>query len=121
MKSDRIKIALAEKYTSKEVILASDLIVGMNTVLLIEACYMGYLAISIQPDLIIDDPLPTNKMGYTIPIYNYDEIKPIIETYLLDENKRSDHERFLSENLLQNHATKNVTKIIYEMLYQEGV
>lgn len=87
--SERISIRVSMEGESREYAMASDLVVGMNSVLLVEACYLGCLVVSLQPGLEKADALPTNAWGVSRGVYRLEEVRPAIETMLLDEKERS--------------------------------
>jgi len=68
--------------------MSADLVVGMNSVLLLEACHLGCIVVSVQPGLIGDDSLPTNKMGASHAVYKADLIRKSLEECLLNSVTR---------------------------------
>ncbi len=96
--------------------MAADLVIGMNTILLMEACYLGCITVSIQPGLRLPDPLPTNLWGISRAVYNEGEIKPVVEQMLLDDQVRASAQARLSYLRPDNDATRRVTDLVYQML-----
>jgi hypothetical protein len=72
-----------------DTVLASDLVVGMNSMLLVEACILGRPVLSVQPEIKIKDPLPTNAQGRSRPVYRWDEVEASLELLLFDDLTRS--------------------------------
>lgn len=68
---------------------ASDLVVGMNTILLVEACILGIPALSFQPGLRIVDPLPTNRHGWTAAVRDKAGLAPTLDAELFDPVARA--------------------------------
>lgn len=58
-----------------EAALAADLVVGMNSVYLVEACRLGRPAVSYQPGLIGRDTLPTNESGESFAAYRREDLR----------------------------------------------
>jgi len=91
--------------------MAADLVVGMNTELLVEACYLGCITLSLQPGLRHPDRLPTNRLGFSRAVYQENEIKPALLELLLNEKSR--------DAVLKSAV--NVARLIYEMInYSPG-
>jgi hypothetical protein len=85
----KIQIIVSTSGRSRDVIQAADLVCGMTTALLMEACYLGCIVVSIQPGLLQSDILPSNRLGYSTPIYKEEDIIPVLQTLLLDERLRN--------------------------------
>lgn len=64
------------------VAMAADLVTGMTTVLLVEACLAGCIVASLQPGLRGGDPLPTNRLGASKAIYSEAVLETVIEELL---------------------------------------
>lgn len=69
--------------------LAADLVVGMTTVMLVEACLLGCVVLSLQPGLRIPDPLPTTRFGASAAVYTEGEIEAAVERLLFDPEARA--------------------------------
>ena len=92
-----------------ELLMAADLVIGMNTELLVEACYLGCQVLSIQPDLIGEDVLPTNRIGASNVIYQQHLIKPTLAKMVNGE--------WTPKTIVdQEPATPKVMGLIYEMM-----
>jgi predicted glycosyltransferase len=115
-RSDFIPISIVHQGTARSQVMAADLVIGMNTELLVEACYLGCIAVSLQPGLRHPDRLPTNRLGFSRAVYDPKEIKPVIHELLLDEKIRDQMKSKVKEFRLAGKATGNVARIIYEML-----
>lgn len=102
----------------REVAMAADLVVGMNTVLLFECCLLGCITVSLQPGLIGKDVLPSNHTGWSWPVYNAAQIEPTLERMLFDSNARADAAARLSAITLPSDATRNVVELILRTLRQ---
>lgn len=86
--SDVIKIIVSAKGNNLEYVMAADLLLGMTTVLLVEACYLQCMVLSLQPGLKQPDTLPSNAWGASIAVYQKEQIMLKLEEYLLDKQKR---------------------------------
>jgi len=69
-------------------VMAADLVVGMNSVLLLEASYLGAAVISLQPGLRGDDMLPSNRTGGSVAAYDADTGISLVRTYLKEPDLR---------------------------------
>ncbi len=59
-------------------LLSADLVVGMTSALLVQASLIGDRVLSVQPDLIGVDRLPTNRLGLTEAVYESRAIAPAL-------------------------------------------
>lgn len=96
--------------------MAADLVVGMNTELLVEACYLGCITLSLQPGLRHPDRLPTNRLGFSRAVYQEDEIKPALLELLLNEKSRSAILENVKKFKLRDKSAVNVARLIFEMI-----
>ena len=78
-------LVVIERENPHMVIEASDLIVGMDTMLLIEAYMGGNTIISYQPGLRKKDQLITNRWGMTPHAYSFVQFKSTFEKYVNGE------------------------------------
>ena len=99
---------------------SAELVTGMTTVLLVEACYLGCLTVSLQPGLILPDPLPTNRLGISRPVYVEEQMKPVLEGMLLDEATRTEARKRLANFRPSGNASLKVAELAYEMIGMES-
>ena len=116
--SDVIQVTLSQEGNSRVYAMAADLVVGMNTVLLVEACYLGCVVLSLQPGLRQADSLPTNVWGASIGVYHQEEIGPNLETLLFDEAARQAVLAKAATLKLDAPATHQVADYIYTQTLQ---
>ena len=96
--------------------MAADLVVGMNTELLVEACYLGCITLSLQPGLRYPDRLPTNRLGVSRAVYRQEEIRPALQELLLNPKSRAEMFTKVEKFKLKNKSAGNVVNLIYEMI-----
>jgi predicted glycosyltransferase len=113
--SDIIPITLVESGSARSQVMTADLVIGMNTELLVEACYMGCVTLSLQPGLRHPDRLPTNRLGFSRSVYHHEEIKPALLELLLDETARLVMLDNVKKFKLKGKSAGNVVRLIYEM------
>ena len=99
-----------------DVMLAADMVVSMNSVALVEACYLGVVAVSLQPGLVGPDMVPTNRAGLSRPVYDGAGIAPAIAELLFDAGQRAAHLERLRDFHPETGATARVLKVVEEML-----
>ncbi len=58
--------------------LASDLVIGMSSALLLQAALLGSRVVSVQPNLDGPDALPSNKLGLSDPVYQPDQVASVL-------------------------------------------
>jgi hypothetical protein len=111
-----IRVIASAEGDARELVLASDLVIGMTTVLLVEACYLGRPAVSLQPGLRLPDTLPTNRSGLTRAVYRAENVQPVVEEMLFDEPARRAALSRLSGLRLDCLAARRVANLAYEMI-----
>lgn len=115
-RSDSIRILVKSDGDSRELVLASDLVTGMTTMLLVEACFLGVPVVSLQPGLRTTDPLPTNRTGLSRPVYSTSEFESVIEDLLFDESVRQKAIANLAQSEPPEGAAQHVARVIGSML-----
>jgi hypothetical protein len=115
-RSDVIRILVSTEGSSRDLAMAVDLVSGMNTNLLVEACYLGCLVVSLQPGLRGRDVLPTNRSGLSQPIYHRDEFEPIIEKILLEKEVRAARLSRVAGFEFEGGAAERVADLAYRMI-----
>lgn len=96
----------------REMAVGSDLVIGMNSMLLMEACLLKRPVVSYQPGLRIEDPLPSNRMNWSRGVYSRQELDGALEKELFDLKTRQDRECLLSEIPPTNGATERVIALL---------
>jgi hypothetical protein len=84
-----LRLVIDSRGKGRDVVLAAELVVGMTTMLLVEACLLGCIVISIQPGLRLADALPTNRSGVSRAVYRDEDIEPALVSLLFDEKARA--------------------------------
>lgn len=115
IRGEKIRVIVSSTGRSRDIVQAADLVCGMTTALLLEACYLGCIVASIQPGLIELDILPSNRLGYTTPIYKEEDIIPVIQTLLLDTKERETIRLKCRSLILDSHSKDRVARQIYTM------
>lgn len=116
VQSARIRIVISSEGGSRNVVMAADLVSGMNSVLLLEACYLGCVTVSLQPGLRVADTLPTNRLGLSHGAHRTSEIKPVIEQLLLDTETRAAALERLQTFKPTSDAAQRVAQLVHLML-----
>ena len=96
--------------------LAADLVLGMNSVLLLEAVFLGLCVVSIQPGLRIADPLPCNRDGRSLAIYETGLIEDALEKALFDPDWQRQQLLILQASRPAAGATARVVELVEEIL-----
>lgn len=115
--SNVITIITSTEGYSRDYVIVADIVIGMTTMLLVEACYLDRPVISLQPNLLNEDPLPTNQIGLSIGIYSEEKIFPTLLKVIHDiesENKSAliNKANFQTDNC----STRSIISIIYKLL-----
>jgi hypothetical protein len=104
----------------RDLVMAADLVLGMTTALLVEACYLGCIVGSLQPGLRGPDVLPTNRIGCSRGIYAAGDIKPAVEQLLLDPVVRREMRQRAVSLAPASGATRLVADLIHRILRQDS-
>lgn len=119
MQSDTIRVLVSTDGDAHEVSLAADVVTGINSMLLVEACYLGCVVVSIQIGLYGQDMLPTNAAGYSRAIYEERALIPALNALLSDVGARTEMQARV-RNLQVKPATPRVVELCYRMLGMTG-
>ncbi|HWG33425.1 MAG TPA: hypothetical protein VN650_04595 [Gemmatimonadaceae bacterium] len=103
-----------------DVALAADLVTGMTTVLLVEACLAGCVVASLQPGLRLEDPLPTNRLGASKAIYSKVVLETVIEDLLYSPATRAGALARCAALEHDQDAAANVERLILSLIDQAG-
>lgn len=117
--SDRVRIHVGSEGDSREAIVAADLVVGMNSALLVEACYLGCPVVSLQPNLKSADALPTNRRGFSRAAYTEEDVLPALREMLLDESARHLALQKLEQFRPPGDATQRVAELVCTLLQRD--
>jgi len=115
--SSRVRAVVSSQSDGRELALAADLVTGMTSVFLIEACLLGCPVLSLQPGLRAADPLPTNRAGWSRPVYHEEDMEPALESLLLDDAAPAAFRHRQEEADFAVSATRHVLALIEAMLY----
>jgi hypothetical protein len=100
----------------RDVVLAADLVVGMNSVLLVEACLLRCPVLSLQPGLLRPDTLPTNRYGASCAVYRIEDIYLVVEKLLTVPEARATAAGESSRLCVEPNATGRVVDALKALL-----
>lgn len=98
--------------------MSADLILGMNSVLLHEATLMGCPVVSVQPGLKIADPLPCNRNGKGVAVYDVTKLGTTLEKTLFGPDRRNGMALSSGVSPTGGNATASVIQEIGKLLGQ---
>ncbi|MCZ7384082.1 MAG: CDP-glycerol glycerophosphotransferase family protein [Candidatus Methanoperedens sp.] len=111
---ENMAFKVIKKHDPREVIMISELVVGMASALIFEAGIMGKPVISYQPNLRLKDNAIGNRIGLSIPVYSEGGLLPLLQRVLVK------HENIIKKKanntIIDGKATDRVVKEIYKML-----
>ncbi|MDA0746024.1 MAG: hypothetical protein O2954_05855 [bacterium] len=108
----RIRLIETDDIEPRELVVGSDLVVGMNSMMLMEACLLKKPVVSYQPDLKIDDPLPSNRLGWSLGVYCRAALDGALETELFSRPGREVRKRMLAKIPSMSGATERVVELL---------
>ncbi|HVW20871.1 MAG TPA: hypothetical protein VHC86_06615 [Opitutaceae bacterium] len=117
IRSDLVPVVVSSAGTGRQAAMAADLVVGMNSALLAEACFLGCAVISLQPGLRGPDPLPTNAAGQSRAVYRKEDIPAVLLPYLLREDVRRAAQRTAGASVPAGGAAARIAALIRDRLF----
>lgn len=99
-----------------DAVLAADVVLGINSMLLMEAVLLGRIVVSVQPDLRIADPLPSNRDGRSIAVTSADVLEGVLDRALFDASWRRGQLAKLELCGTTRSATDNVLALINQLI-----
>lgn len=111
---DTVRIVVSGAGDTRDLTLAADVVVGMNTMLLVEACHLGRPTLSIRLALPLPDDFPANRSGVIRAIYREEDILPALEQALTACNFRD----LLDTNPQPGNAVEKIASLVYRMVRQ---
>jgi hypothetical protein len=106
-------VVLDEPFASPRPLIAgSDAVVGMHSLLLLEACLLGRPVVSYQPRLRIADPLRSNEWGWSRAVYHREGLEAALEEELFDPAARAHRQRVLASVRLPGQATERIVDLV---------
>ena len=96
----------------RELVAASDFVLGMNSNLLFEACLLGKPVISYQPGLLRPDPLPSNRLGWSRAVTTRDALAPALAEEIFDDSRRRSREELLRSLPRPSGAAERVMRLL---------
>ena len=112
---DAPRITVQRKDYVHDLLMAADLVVGMNSEILVEACYLGCRVLSIQPGIDFNlDRLPSNRNGHSYPLYDVHWLPYIMESFLCNRDRDANFIEPIIE--FPEPAAPKVARLIYERL-----
>lgn len=109
-----VSAVVDQVYDTRKALLASDIVISPFSTVLIESSYLGMPSISLQPGLNTEDPLVTNGLGVTFPIYKKGDIMPVLRELVYKEEYREEMAgRAKSRNFATDgRATERVSELV---------
>jgi hypothetical protein len=115
LSSGAVATVVSRESSPFEVAMSSDLVVGMSSVLLVEACYLGCPCLSLQPGLRRPDSLPTNRMGVSKAVYDSRDIHSEVADLLLDPGGRRSLLERVAAFQVEIGAADRVVDLVYRL------
>ena len=89
-----------------------DLVTGMHSLLLLEACLLGRPVVSYQPGLKIADPLRSNEWGWSRAVTQPEALERALEEELFDAEARQRRQHVLDAIHLPGGAAERVAELV---------
>ena len=111
-----VRVAKDDLSNVQESISRSELVIGMNSMVLFQAAIAGKNVISYQPGLKREDSLISNQLGFSELITDYDRLVGKLKGYFAG----SEHQKLIKQgtNKIIKNATQNVTTFIATLAKQ---
>jgi len=105
-----VRVVVSGEGGSRDLALAADAVVGMNTMFLVEARHLGRPVLSIRLDLPLPDDFPPNRSGLIRAVYREEDVASAMDELL--NQPLSGMPLFEA----QGNASRNVAQLLYSML-----
>jgi len=107
---DTVRIVVSGEGGSRDLALAADVVVGMNTMFLVESRSLGCPTLSIRLALPLPDDFPPNYSGVIRAVYREEDVSTVLEELL----SQPVSDMPLPE--APDNASGNVAQLLYSML-----
>ncbi|MHB1291242.1 MAG: hypothetical protein ACYCY5_03520 [Sulfuricella sp.] len=108
--NNAVRVVVSGEGRSRDLALAADVVVGMSTMFLVEACHLGRPTLSIRLNLPLPDDFPPNRSGLIRAVYREEDVVSVMDELL----NKSVPDMPLPEAL--GNASRNVAQLLYSML-----
>lgn len=110
-----LRAAVSRGFDGRLSALASDLVCGMTSVMLVETCYLGCLTLSVQPGLKGPDALPTNRLGWSRLVREAGELPLALRELLMDGPARAAQRERMGSARADGGAAGRVAEVVYQL------
>lgn len=111
-----LQISIVRGGNAREWALAADLVCGMHTVLLQEACYLECPVLSLQPGLRGEDPLPANRQKLSCSVTDPAKLPAALEKMLFEPATRAAFAKRQRDARPTGNATEKIIELARNML-----
>lgn len=116
-----LRIIVSAEDQPRNIVMSVDLVAGMTTNLLVEACYLGCIVVSLQPNLCLIDPVITNRLGYSVGVFNTKDFNSVIQKLLFDSKIRDEMKSRLETIHTDGKAVERIMNIIYSIIEKNKI
>ena len=116
--TETLRVRVDGSGDSRTCLLAADLVCGMTSVILVEACHLGCPTLSLQPGLAGPDPLPTNSAGLSRLVRTAAELRETLRDFLCAGPARAEQKTRQAGLSTDGEASRRVADMIYWLLNQ---
>ncbi len=99
----------------RETMLASDLVIGMASIALVEACYLGCPALSLQPGALYPEAVASNIAGVSASVRTWAEFGEMTTRMMFDDTLRSEYAERLKTFAVDGKASERVVSLVFNM------
>lgn len=111
-----VRIVYDRQNDVRELMLASDLVIGMSSIAIVEACYLGCLALSLQPGARYPESVTSNIAGVSASVRLWAEFDDIITRMMFDDSFRAQYVERLKTFTVDGNATDRVISLALKMV-----
>jgi len=111
----RVAVVDDPQLDPRRLVVGSDLVIGMNSMLLEEAAFLQVPVVSVQPGLRTPDTLMANRSGLSRAVYRREALPAALEAELFDEVTRRERQRRLRAAARPRGATSRVLALLADM------
>lgn len=117
--TDTVKVIYDNSSDVHHAMLSADLVTGMTSIALVEACYMGCLTLSLQPGALYPEAVACNIAGVSASVRTWAEFDALTERMLFDPHTRAEYSERLKSYAVDGRAVDRVVELIVQRATME--
>lgn len=110
-----VRIVNDRELDLRRLMMASDLVIGMTSIALVEACYLGCLALSLQPGALYPEAVASNLADVSATVRSWSAFDETTTRMMFDDLLRSDYAARLKSFAVDGKAADRIVSLLLTM------